>query len=178
MCPEDQTLSQYFDGEIDQTQKEYIEHHVDACERCTAKIEEYTHTSLDMAEFDEPDIEQSKHHVYTALRHDPRFQEKAVFWRRRILVPAPIIVLTAAVICILFTTLFITTGVRTGNPIVLRRQHPLQLRMDEIQLDELTQFFDSQDFMIEAKMDIPETRNFSIVGEPQLLKVGESKRLK
>ncbi len=178
MCPEDQTLSQYFDGEFDRSQKEYIEHHIDGCEKCAVKIEEYTRTRLDMLDFDEPDIEQSKYHVYAALQNDPRFQEKTVFWRRRILVPAPIIVLTAAVICILFTTLFVTIGIRTGNTIALRRQSPLQLRMDEIQLDELTRYFDSQDFMIEVKMDIPGKRDFSIVGEPQLLKVGESKRLK
>jgi hypothetical protein len=52
----------------------------------------------------------------------------------------------------------------------------MQLEMDKLQLEDLHQFFDSQDFMIEAKMDIPSGGGFTIIGEPQLLRVGNDNR--
>jgi hypothetical protein len=113
--------------------------------------------------------------VYANLKSDIRLYHKPQFWKRWIMIPAPVVVVAAAGICILFAALFITTGFRGGNPVVMKQQGPLQLEMDELQLQDLHQFFDSQDFMIEAQMDIPSNGGFTFIGEPQFLRVEPDK---
>jgi len=176
MCPDDQILSQYFDGEVDLSTKEMIESHVDDCWRCRKRIEAFTNIRFKMLEEDEIDIDSEKEQVYRKIENDYRFRQRKGFWDKKWLIPAPVVVVSSIVICILFSALFVTLGMNQKNTIALKQQRALHIQMNEIQLDDLNQFFDSQDFMIEAKMELPAQGDFSIMGEPQLLRAVDSKR--
>lgn len=175
MCPDDQTLSRYFDGEIDPQTAANVEQHISTCTGCMEKLNKFTGLREMLKDHDTPWLDPAVEEAYANLTSDTRLFNKPQFWKRWVMIPAPVVVVAAAGICILFTALFITTGLRGGNPVVMKQQGPLQLEMNELQLQDLHQFFDSQDYMIEAQMDIPSNGGFTFIGEPQFLRVENGK---
>jgi hypothetical protein len=176
MCPDDQTLSRFFDGEVDPQTAIQLKKHITECFDCRNKLNSYGELRNILTENNTPWMDTAVEEVFSRIQRDTRLYRKPLFWKRWVMIPAPVVAVAVAGICVLFATLFITTGIKSGNPIVLKQQGAMQLEMDELQLQDLHQFFDSQDFMIEAQMDIPSDGGFTIIGEPQLLRVGNDNR--
>lgn len=176
MCPDDQALSRFFDGEVDPQIADKLQKHIAECIDCKNKLSQYAELHTMLTENDSQWPDTAMNDVFLKIQRDTRLYRKPFFWRRWVMIPAPVVAVAVAGICVLFATLFITTGFKGANSIVLKQQGAMQLEMDELQLQDLHQFFDSQDFMIEAQMDIPSDGGFTIIGEPQLLRVGNDNR--
>lgn len=170
MCPDKQTLSRWFDGEVDSQTAVTLQEHVSNCLDCGERLSRYAEIRTLLTGNDTDWLDSGKDEVFLRIQRDTRFYRKPLFWRRWVMIPAPVVAVAVAGICVLFTALFITTGLKGGNSIALKQQGAMQLEMNELELEDLHQFFDSQDFTIEAKMDIPAGRGFTIIGEPQFLR--------
>lgn len=114
MCPDDELLSAYCDGEVPSPWKERIEAHAAVCSKCSARIQTYAQlhamlNSLDTAEEKEA-FDAARQRVFAAI-HSKEFDftKKSAgtfghrffeFWARPIVLPMP--VAAAALVVVAF----------------------------------------------------------------------------
>ncbi len=106
MCPDLEILSSYYDGELEESQREIVQKHVDSCPHCQKKLEEYKIISEALIDEEEPDFEMSQVRSWNRLMDIIDKEEykapKVNFWQRRFQISFPAAAaLVAAFIAIL-----------------------------------------------------------------------------
>lgn len=183
MCPEKQTLSAYFDGELEEPFKAVVEEHSKHCSRCCHTLASFSdiRSGLFLGEED-VDYEAGKRRVWANIQDNiQRDAPYPTFWKRRVPVPMPAFIGFTLII-------FLFLG---GFILVLQRQshynnqmmtastiRRIQEGMLEKELEMVTKYFEAQDDVIEVNMELPKKSRFIVGGEPRLIRVDEFNELK
>ena len=120
MCPDQQLLSIYLDGELPSPWKEKIQNHFSQCPACKEKFENFhqlhnllnddksaSWTSADMSE-------QAKKRVWEKFEARRSFRPRSNVWQRRISIPLPAAA-AAAVVVMLLAVFWLRVGIAPGQ---------------------------------------------------------------
>ncbi len=195
MCYDDQIISAYVDGELQEKLYTDVRNHIDKCERCrtaaaeyTALQELFTATSNSPAE-DVVENSERKARVWREIQRHTRRERVQDFWHRRLQVPMPVLAGVAAAVLVLVLTLLF-------NPFAAEQQMvPVAMQSDETiesipevpsdfaspantmpELEQLVRFLSDQGAAIEVKIQLPSSSKIQVTGEPQLLRAADYRR--
>ena len=203
MCPDQQLLSIYIDGELPSPWKEKMESHFSQCSVCREKLEnlQRLHELLkkdtterrtiveknaadSTAEHEIDFMEGAKTRVWQKLESRRRFKSGVRLWRRRLSVPLPAAA-AAAVIIALLTALWVRDGRVRNNGFAQQPQEPVNFILaaeDEfpgiiptMDINGVLQYLtsDGTDVII---LRLPESRSFSRTGEPAIIRAADYQR--
>jgi len=178
MCPDNQVLSAYLDGEVPSPWKEQVEERLQHDEECRRRYErlravrEMVSGDLDL------DVAGSRERVWQRLQEADLEQHAIPVWRRRITLPLPAAV--AAGVVLLFA-LALTGWQMLHHPAVNAgelamasgKDVQLTISVEDMQVEQVLKWLDSHDMLGEVNIRLPESPHFKIIGEPTLLKVDE-----
>lgn len=180
MCPDYELLSAFIDGEVENPWKGEIERHLEVCTTCREKVVLYRRMSVLLEEDKEPDFRSSMTRVQVAIESASRTAKKIVvpFWKRRILIPVPIAAVAATVLILIGTVFTVTTAsnkaVRNNSNNAVITERPVANQDDE--LATIIKLMENKDFNNEVIIQLPEGSNFSMWGEPKILRAKDLKR--
>jgi hypothetical protein len=185
MCPKDEIISAYIDGEVETPWKEKLKAHFSECSRCAERLKELQSVSSLLQQDKEPDCEQALKRVYKRIyfhssaeeRNISRQQEKAIpFWKRRVHIPLPAALVFSVVLFILFASFFFSLGqnntqMANKSPVLYNTQ-PIQVTvpiegLEANDLEVLLKLLNNKDFSQEVLMELPEDSQFTVFGEPE-----------
>ncbi|MDR2020293.1 MAG: zf-HC2 domain-containing protein [Treponema sp.] len=178
MCPDRQILSVYHDGELPSPWKEKMESHLEACPECRDRLDRYRLILRDLT-VEESSIEAPKERIWRSLNdriRGPGFRPHR-FWSRTVPVPLPAAAAAAAVLVFALAMLF------AGRSFVKVEDVPVAAGMgvdlQNIPASDFNGMFqylggeDSADIVI---IRLPESRSFTSLGEPALVKAADYSR--
>lgn len=176
MCPNEQLLSAFFDGEIEPPYQNSLAEHVESCGSCSGRIERYSTVQKLLKDDEVPGLEESRkrvlERVYEARSVSDKESAKNRFWRRKIVLPLPIAA-AAGIMFFLFVGGMTLISLR-GTPssfIVDQRSTLPAMNITSKELAELRELLESNELVVEVNLKLPEEKDFIIIGEPQLMPV-------
>ncbi|MCL2800644.1 MAG: zf-HC2 domain-containing protein [Treponema sp.] len=205
MCPDPQLLSIYVDGELPSPWKEKMEAHIKGCPSCREKYENFKHlhelfkkdnvikrTYVERVVDDpktertytETELQEAKERVWNKINGK---QRRPHIWRRRLSVPIPAAA-AAAVIIAFVTGLWIHNGTSAHNgfasldlspsdkvDFILAAENEMPGIIPAADINGVLQFLssDGADIII---LRLPETKNFSRSGEPEIIRAADYRR--
>ncbi|MCL2066230.1 MAG: zf-HC2 domain-containing protein [Treponema sp.] len=191
MCPDQQLLSVYLDGELPSPWKEKMESHLSECTKCAQRLERYKalFAGDNAALGENAFVEAAKERVWRRLESRqmrPLYQNSGSdrspsIWQRRISIPLPA---AAAAVLLLFLSVFLVQGRRSDEPPDMAVTPNMVLTLDEAlpgavpasDMSGVLQYlggFDSGDILI---LRLPESRNFISSGEPAIVRAADYSR--
>ena len=194
MCPDPQLLSIYVDGELPSPWNEKMDAHLRECSACREKFENFKKIremfgkDASAGKINEADIQASKEKIWRNIEAKRRFTQYPRIWRRRISISIP--AAAAAAIIIAIVAIFITnSGQILNNGFAGKksksndRSNIILAAEEEIpgiipaatDLNDVLQYLgaDNSDIII---LRLPESRNFSRVGEPAIIRAADYSR--
>jgi anti-sigma factor RsiW len=128
MCPDEELLSSFLDGEVPSPWKERIEKHLDSCTRCSEKLEAYRRLAQSLAGLESPSekasLAEAKARIAASLVSDKPRQKRGSLsmleWAQnllsaRIALPVPLLALGAAVFVFLAGVMFGAVRILPGS---------------------------------------------------------------
>jgi hypothetical protein len=107
MCPEELTLSLYFDHELNPEEMREVTSHLDKCPECREKVEAFGRTSGVLASLvSEPDPETGER-IKDRILHSTRYRQNSFRRSRFIRLPLPVAAAAAAMFLVLAVWRFI-----------------------------------------------------------------------
>jgi hypothetical protein len=208
MCPDRQLISVYLDGELPSPWKEKMESHLSQCPQCGRLLESFRQFSLayrapGYAEAYEKakeriwqNLEQLNHADKTKVSDGKPYAgftryypARRGIWRRRVSVPLP--AAAAAVLLMLASVFFVARkaqpqpGITLGAdeystlPIQIEYPHNSDPRLSRIRdMNGVLEYLGSKDSGEILILHLPESRSFSISGEPAIIKAADYSRRK
>lgn len=190
MCVDDQILSSYVDGELDAHWKEKVEAHIAQCEQCRLRVSRFQKLSADLsaAELRPEAIDGIERRVAARLEHLLLPGSERGFWNRRFSIPAPVAM--AALFCLVFLSGFVFirgimpsgTG-ETGMPIADEKAYsqgletltssPAPSMSENPNVQQIFDLLENSGGSIEVRIELPRKSNFTVHGEPQLLRAAD-----
>ena len=193
MCPKNQIISLYHDGELPSPWKEKMESHIAACACCAQRLKVYRDISSaangasvapSLKDAPSQEIEAARERVWLKLEQSvsagfagsPR-PERAI-WRRRIAIPLPV----AAAVALFFLAAFLFAFRVAGNTEASDLTIAAEAEFDTpgiipvSDMEDVLQYLgirDSGDFVI---LRLPESQNFVNSGEPSILRAADYTR--
>lgn len=176
MCPDEEILSAYVDGELSARWKKQVEDHLRGCRHCSALVEGYQSLSTLLHEHD-LDVTKDMH---DRVFHDIIVRRRAVrawpLWTRRVSLPVPLA--AAAALFVVVVVVYLLAGglpssrsaIAVADEIIIPPEN-LEVRT----LEEAIRVFESQNAHIEVYIQLPEEKNFQRVGEPLLIREADFK---
>ncbi|MDR0645301.1 MAG: zf-HC2 domain-containing protein [Treponema sp.] len=184
MCPEQQLLSVYFDGELPSPWKEKMESHVVSCAKCASRLAEFRTCSerLKKKAVKPSHEEEVKERVFQNLV--PYFERRrTAVWSRSISLPLPAVAAAAAV----FILAFIFALVRPFSSVQMPQSASMALMESSVEMDVqnivpaseingIMQYLGQQNGSEYMIIRLPETKNFTSSGEPLIIKAADYPR--
>jgi len=194
MCPDPQLLSIYVDGELPSPWNEKMDAHLRECSACREKFENFKKIremfgkDASAGKINEADIQASKEKIWRNIEAKRRFTPYPRIWRRRISISIP--AAAAAAIIIALVAIFITNSGQIlnngfagkklksddrSNIILAAEEEIPEIIPAATDLNGVLQYLgaDSSDIII---LRLPESRNFSRVGEPAIIRAADYSR--
>jgi hypothetical protein len=183
MCPKNEIISAFLDGEIEAPWKEKLKEHFSACGACRQRLAEMQNLQKILKqeqEFDYlPALERVRRRIYYhTMNRESSFlgipEKELPFWKRKVHLPMPLAVLLSIVLFILFASFFFFIGqsnvqmAKRGNEIV--GPQPVQVSVDIKDLEVLQQLLRNKDFSQEVLLELPKDSQFTVFGESELSK--------
>ncbi|MBN1410288.1 MAG: zf-HC2 domain-containing protein [Spirochaetales bacterium] len=184
MCPDFETLSAFFDNEIEAPHDRQIEEHIRSCAACQAKLEEYKQLSEMMAGDPEPDFAAGMEAVRLSAHSLSRIKKvKTVpFWQRRINIPVPALGL-AALFVVFLGVVSVLNLTRTADASFAMKTRPDssiytedKIPVEDQDLEKIMKALEGQDLNREVIFHIPDESKTFNFGEPALIKASDRKR--
>lgn len=175
MCPDKETLSAFYDNEIENPWNEQIAEHVKICVECQEKLEGFSALSALLKGAEEP--------VFTTdlkpdLTKGKIIEKPQSFWKKRIQIPVPLAAAAVALFLILgnIIKLPLSTGSAPETPLVAAAITPEpQKKAEHIgqydDLETVIKLMENDDFNNEVIIRLPEDSTFFVSGEPQFIRV-------
>ncbi|MBN1798633.1 MAG: zf-HC2 domain-containing protein [Spirochaetales bacterium] len=185
MCPKDEIISAYVDGEVETPWTEKLKAHFSECAKCKARLKELQSMSQLLKHDKEPDFKPALNRVYKRIYFHSsekslgsgRQQEKELpFWKRRVHIPMPAAVMLSVVLFILFASFFFFMGQNNTQMAnkgqELYNTQPIQVTvpiegLEAKDLEVLLKLLNNKDFSQEVLMELPEDSQFTVFGEPE-----------
>ncbi len=176
MCPDKDLLSAYFDGELDEPFASKIESHIAECVACEHVLDTYNEVSEILRNAEEPDMALSLSRTREFLRGRFSSLRPAPVWKRRLLIPAPVLAAVATIVI----------GLGVGLGISLSKQSESQVfdsvtgtRIESVQFvsfDAILEYLDARGNGSAFIFTLPREAKFRFYSEPTLIKASDYKR--
>lgn len=183
MCPHEEYLSAYLDGEIASPWDKRIEAHLAGCEACREKLEGLRAVSGYLKSDDVPDLQGAGLRVREriAATLERRMADRAFaprerdlsFWRRQVRLPLPVFASGFLAILVLIASLFFFVGKNESE--LLQARSELQ-KMQTVQVyfpvqnaEQLLKLIQDKNQDDDLIIELPETGTFDMIGEPTVL---------
>ena len=198
MCPDRQIISLYLDGELPSPWKEKMKDHLESCPKCRAGFAAYSGTKEKLGDLREDTIQAAQDRVWAKLiARDAAAEDWNItpsdnlyvvkrsprIWRGSVTLPLPVAAAAAVLIIVAF---FALAGMRGRNPSAPVVQQDsvaaLNIGLDDqgivpvTDMNGVLRYLSSQDngdFMV---IRLPETQNFSRIGDPTLINAADYSR--
>ncbi len=180
MCPDNETLSAYFDNEIPSPWNKRIADHIAECASCQKRLRQFETIKNYLHEDREPSFESSLEQLEIRLAGLKPRTERVSLWKRRVAVPLPAAVIAAICIMILGISLIFsltrsnlrTMSIRRGPSGTTEVQVAAPIEDLELLLKSLDTYYLKQEIII----TLPEDSLFNITGEAMMFREAEFSR--
>jgi anti-sigma factor RsiW len=203
MCPKNDLLCAWFDGEIGSPWDAAIAAHLETCALCRGKVAGWRAVSGRLQGEEAPGIEVSARRVWQRIdltieereeRAEPVFaavpagiasapravrtDERLPFFRRQVLLPVPVLAGGLAAMFVLVASLFFFVG-RNGSELLQTRAELENLKTIHVQYtvqdrNQLIGLMNSSNFNQDVVFELPDNNAFR-VGQPEVIYVKERK---
>jgi len=196
MCPDRQLISLYLDGELPSPWKEKMENHLASCLECGSAFAGFGGLKEKLGDLSEDTIQAAQDRVWAKLSAQDtekwnlnpsnlRVVKDSPFrvWRGSVTLPLPVAAAAAVIIIVAF---FALMGIRGNTSQAAPAEHDavaaLNISSDDqgivpfTDMNGVLKYLSSQDegdFMV---IRLPETKNFSRVGDPALINAADYSR--
>ncbi|MBN1523316.1 MAG: zf-HC2 domain-containing protein [Spirochaetales bacterium] len=190
MCPKDEILSAFCDGEIGSPWDKRLQHHINQCARCSGKVAQYREIT-GLFHNDGVSIGESMKRVKARITNTLAVQQNETvihpaagsmhipFWRKQVMVPMPVLAAGFSVLFVLVASLFFFLG-RNDTQVARTTPEPdpqqnihVYYSMDNPEL--LRKILSDKEYHEEVIIELPRENDFSIVGEPEVKRIIGSK---
>ncbi len=179
MCVKEHDLSAYIDGELSEQDHQTVEAHLRECGRCREKVRQMQ--NLRHCFNNEIEIDPSASmRVRTSLQHRLAREYKGNVrgaGASGILVPRPVVYAVAAAFLLLIGALIgLQLSEQGGQFPPAAEAAPEEegsMSAQQAEMEELIRFFSSQGATVEVRIELPHSSQFSVRGEPMLMRAGE-----
>ncbi len=178
MCPNDEVLSAFFDGELYAVRKEKIAAHVDSCKSCREKLAAYSSLREKIKSEDIPVVEQSRIKTWEKIQKEQDSLYLTGFWKRKLIIPFPVAAIIFIFIFLSGLSLFISLDKKEEFVARIPHLETVPVHVNAHTMEDLAGYFNYQDLTIEIHIKLPDSPDFSFIGEPQLLRAADYKREK
>ena len=179
MCVKEYDLSAYIDGELSEQACQMVEAHLRECGRCSEKVRRMRN----LRRCFNGDIEidpSAPMRVRAGLRSRLARERKGIVSSAMgsgIYVPRPAVYTVAAVFLLLIGTVIgLQLNEQEGQLPFAAEAAPEEVRSastQQAEMEELIRFFSSQGASVEVRIELPSSSQFSVRGEPKLMRSGE-----
>lgn len=169
MCPDNQILSIYFDGELDSPWKEKLEVHLENCASCREHLALYRHTRQELAK---KPVNPEK--ALLRVWENSNFTVKRRVWSHSISIPVPVAAAAGLVMVLTMAALIALKQPAKPNELPLAGMEMQEM----IPAADMANFFQYLERDNSAEMVIirlPEA-TFTRVGEPRMLRASDYSR--
>ena len=197
MCPDREIISLYLDGELPSPWKEKLEIHLESCPACSGILNGYNISKRKVDNLSEESIQAAQERVWMKLEAslESKLQEPLIpsipdyniiktrpdnFWNRTVKLPLPA---AAAAAILILAAFFFGMGVRGNTPLPSQDAvAAMNIGYDDQGVVPITDMNgvlrylsnqDNGDFMV---IRLPESRNFSRIGDPTLINAADYSR--
>jgi predicted anti-sigma-YlaC factor YlaD len=183
MCPDNEILSAYFDGEISARWGREIAAHVSTCPSCGSRLAEMQKARTLMREGGQQEWQMPMERVRRRiLGHAPAVRRRIPAWRRQVVLPLPVAAL-AALLLLTFGVSLTVLATRTGMGYIRVTKAPAggteyQFAVPYDKVEALLKSMGGADASVESVMTIPKSVKLIPVGEPRMGKATEFPRKK
>jgi len=175
MCFDDQILSAYYDGELEEVWAKHVKDHLLTCPECSEKVTSFGKIHSFLMEFNPPLDSYRETAVLERIHHSVAMEKELGFWDRKLYISKTVI--TAAVFIFIFigvSAFFLHSAGRTPVTTVSEVLVPSTLSQSEVvTANDVKHFFktlNTQGESDEIIIKLPLDRNFKYHGEPQFLR--------
>lgn len=178
MCPDDQILSAYYDGEVPAPWDGKIEEHLNQCSDCRQKIEMFNSITLNLKNPESVlnrEMARSLDRVYNRIQEDS-LRYHPHLWQRKVRIPVPFLAAAAAI------ALFFGIGYFTGRgqvetqsaiPVAQETADILTVQLDEGDMTDLAEFLKNRDEQVQVFIELPPASFIGAGDEPQLIRAAD-----
>jgi len=195
MCPKDEIISAYLDGEVESPWAEKLKIHISTCKKCAQRLADMQNLRSRLLDEAEPDfgpaLQRLRRRVYfhsvgqgsTVPARTPR---ELPFWKRKVNLPMPAAVALSFMLFLLFASFFFFMGQQ--NNIAMAKREPASYKSQPVQvtvpingmqvdnLEVLLKLLNNKDFSQEVLMQLPKDSQFSVFGEPEIEKISTDRQ--
>ncbi len=176
MCPDEELLSAYLDGEVPSPWKERIEERLEQNPDCREELRRLSAVRTFLHQEPTPDFVLSQKAVWDRLSTHDFSRRTRPIWRRRVSVPVPLAAAAAALFLLLSGTLLWYNGratVPAAQLPIAAGEIDLTVRIGDVGIDELLRMINESEHIGEVKVQLPESARFHFLGEPQLVRAAD-----
>lgn len=174
MCPDGELLSVYLDGELDPIWSAQIAGHLEICPACHQRWEELKAVQVRLQREAPVPGEEILSRSYEAVLRRYDVTARPPLWKRRVAIPLPLAAAAAAVMAAVLTLFAFQRT--TGEAAPLAEIEPAGQYDSAILTAEEAALIMAGENAVEIYIRLPESRQFSVSGEPQLLRAAEYQR--
>jgi len=176
MCPDRNLLSSYFDGELDERFSSMIEAHLSECDSCRRILESFETLSSALHQEEIPDTEAGKQRIWSVLQGKFSSLYPAPVWRRRLLVPAPVMVAAAFLVIALGIGLFLSMTVRHQSGVFDTVTSTNFEQAQFVSIEDIIKYLDARGNGQALVFTLPREAKLQFVSEPTLMRAADYKR--
>ncbi len=176
MYPDSELLSAYLDGEVPSPWKEQLEERLKADQLCSSELDRLAAVRNFLHSEPQPDWNASRELVWHRLSNSDLQRRPQPLWRRRVVVPLPLVAAAASLLLLLAGALLWYSGRASADPVdlpVAAREMDLTIRIGEIGIDELLRMINETDTIGEVTVKLPDMARFDFIGEPQMMRAAD-----
>jgi hypothetical protein len=170
MCPDNQILSIYFDGELDSPWKEKFESHLENCASCREHLALYQRAREELVK-----TPARAEEALVRVWENSNFTAKRRVWSHSISVPVPIAAAAALVLALTMAALVALKQPAKLNEIPLAAGMEMQEMIPAADMANFFQYLGSDNSAEMVIIRLPET-TFTKAGEPRMLKAADYSR--
>ncbi len=175
MCPDNELLSAYIDGELDKKWELKISEHLTNCINCKQVIGEYKKQKDFLSSVQDIDIVSSKIKVWQSVNRNIR-KDKPGLWKKRFNLSLPSLAGATAVIFALSFFMYFSgnqQGINTATKQILSE---LNLPDGINSIEDYQAFIQLQGRILEFDFEMPSSTVFRINSEPAIIKATDNSR--
>ena len=174
MCFDDQVLSAYYDGELEGVWKDRVKEHLKTCAVCSSRLSDFRRTGKFLASADLRSDDYRQDDVWERIRRTISTENELGFWSRRVSVVKAAGAAAAVSVIALGISLFmaLNTG---GNEVLPVAEispvfsHSTSEVLKSVGTGSFVEFLINREEPSELYIELPVSRNFRYLGEPQFL---------
>jgi anti-sigma factor RsiW len=176
MCPDKNLLSAYFDGELDERFASQIEAHIEECDSCRQVLYNFGEISSLLCNSYMPsgDPGSARTRDYLETRFSSLYPTPV--WKRRLLVPAPVLAAVAVLFIVLGVGLLVSLSTGRENQVFDSVTRTRIEGVHFVTFDQILEYLDARGNGSAFIFTLPQHAKLQFHSEPTLMKASDFKR--